>query len=191
MTIRCDRRNPFKKTFTRKLDNLVKKMKIDFVDTYNFETMSLLFANHTTVKVTDTIPSQNMNYFWSHDVLIVVPRITIFVPCCENFDYGDCKYKLRHVSMIWERPRGWNGRTYSRHGSPSYNRWWLCEKNKSLSIKYPHEHLSNIEWSNVHSLVYVKKYSISFERSRKDFMRYIGGQSHVVCHKHKLPLIVT
>ena len=102
MTIRCDRRNPFKKTFTQKLDDLVKKMKIDFVDTYNFETMSLLFANHTTVKVTDTIPSQNINYLPSHDVLIIVPRITISVPFCKQFDYGDCKYKLRHVSMIWE-----------------------------------------------------------------------------------------
>ena len=141
--------------------------------------------------VTQSVTSMDLNAYKTNDLVIVVPEDPLTSPPTELLSQGNFNFKLIHVSMLWNQGRNWIGRTFTRHGGPHYPRWWKSEINKSVSIKYGRNDLSRIDWSNVHCYIYIKRNGINHKKRKRDFLKYIGGQCHVVCDVHNLPLIVS
>ena len=100
------------------------------------------------------------------------------------------KYELRtimtvsHVSDV-----KYNACIYSRHGG-CYKRWWLEKKigtNKSYPVQIDTE--PHIDENTSITVVYVRCQTTNLEDISKKLLHYIGGQTHIICHNHKLPLI--
>ena len=51
--------------------------------------------------------------------------------------------------------------------------------------------LDIVDWSIIKVAIYVRITNINIDQLMKEFLSYVGGQSHVLCHKQKLPLIVS
>ena len=92
---------------------------------------------------------------------------------------------INHVSAI-----KYNSKIYSRHGG-CYKKWWLQERvdnKRSLPISIDFD--IELDEDSLITVVYVRTHSDNnIEKLSTKLLRYIGGQTHMICHKHKVPLI--
>ena len=131
--------------------------------------------------------------------------------CLHVGEYGD--YELRFVCSTWdvraERPRKkgkneengrdveskWDCLVYARHGASIFRNWWAIDKlgnthgKAKSAIKM--KDWNEVRWQNCDLCVYVRKERISLEAYRRDYLKYIGGQTRVFCHHHDVPLITS
>ena len=83
---------------------------------------------------------------------------------------------------------GWKGEVFSRNGL-SFNSFWYQNRNLYFPIKI---HLpAKLDLGKDYKYVYVLRENTNIESYRSEYLRLIGGQSHVQCQEHKLPLIVS
>jgi hypothetical protein len=101
----------------------------------------------------------------------------------------DTKYELRVVLFSQINPRcNWNGEVYSRHVS-QYKIWWAQGRCDSLPRQMLQ--LLRIQHAQNYTLVYVRIESTDILAIGLEFLTYIGGQNHILCHEHQLPLIAS
>ena len=95
--------------------------------------------------------------------------------------FFDITKKIENSDVKWE------GLSYFRHGG-EFKSWWKVERLKRLPIHsvFP----VDVYGIDTNVMIYVKKYDVNIDDIRNTFLKYIGGQSHVYCKLHKLPLIV-
>ena len=77
---------------------------------------------------------------------------------------------------------------YSRLGG-YHTKWWYQERNKTFSIPVQVEHSPILKANAEHTAVYIRFQSDALSGVSKELLRYIGGQTHIICGKHKLPMI--
>ena len=102
------------------------------------------------------------------------------------------KYKLVYISLSWrlsERTNDWDSVSYMRHNDQYFSSWWMVKRNGVLPIKVDVLPTS-INISNFNIVIYSKESQSNLSDIRKHFMKSIGGQSHVYCVKHNIPLII-
>lgn len=82
----------------------------------------------------------------------------------------------------------WEGDIYSKHEGEKFYSWWYNKSTQQIPIKVdtPPE---TLPLDQVYTLAYVCKESNSVNDLRNEFMKSIGGQTHVQCEVHKVPLI--
>ena len=86
----------------------------------------------------------------------------------------------------------WKAELYSRHGGSQHGSWWKQDRRSKFCLKTTDGSLSDItDVDTIDVLVYVRLSSVELDNLRKEFLRYIGGQSHLLCSKHNLPLITS
>ena len=51
--------------------------------------------------------------------------------------------------------------------------------------------LDSVDSSKIKFAICVRITNINIDEFKKEFLTYVGSQSHVLCHKHKLPFIVS
>ena len=83
----------------------------------------------------------------------------------------------------------WDGITFSRHGGV-HPKWWMDERSSNQVIQI--DSLPPfLPYNDEYTLVYVRVKQKDFEKIRNQFLTNIGGQVHVQCAIHHLPLIVS
>ena len=100
-------------------------------------------------------------------------------------------YKL--TTIIGTRTTGfcnkWSGIVFSRHHG-SYNGWWFDEKEMKTPIQLDHLP-ENLPYNDKYTVAYVRVDNHDIQKIRDKFLQNIGGQTHVQCSRHKLPLIAS
>ena len=120
-----------------------------------------------------------------HDLEETIDKVFI-----EKYFY-DCGFELRFIALLDQSSEGinnWNGIGYFRHGG-IFTGWWSLEREKKLPIQIE-DIPKSILIENLFSLVYVKQTSVNTGNIREKMMKHIGGQTHVLCAHHHIPLIV-
>ena len=77
---------------------------------------------------------------------------------------------------------------YSRHCG-RHKKWWYQNRNKNFPIPIQVEHSSILKANAEHMAVYIRCQIDDLSGVSKDLLRYIGGQTHIICGKDKLPMI--
>ena len=106
-------------------------------------------------------------------------------------NFNNVSFELRTiVSSSQVGDDKWNGFTYSRHGNSQFKSWWYDEKNQSVPIKVDELKNDFPDFEN-YTLAYVKINEINMDSIRNQFLKSLGGQTHIQCSQHKLPLIAS
>ena len=114
----------------------------------------------------------------------------------EKFDneatFDEKEYELRlilcinHLSDI-----SYDACSYSRHGG-SHSKWWYQEKIKGKGNTVPIQldcHSPQLIGHGVYYGVYIQCKPSHIGDVGKSLMKYIGGQTHIICATHKLPMV--
>ena len=109
----------------------------------------------------------------------------------ESITYNYVTFQL--LSIIGLRTAGashhWHGHIYSRHGS-FYNGWWFDDREMNVPIQL--DNLPDtLPYNDKYLFCYVRVNNPDMLRFRDQFLENLGGQSHVQCSRHKLPLIAS
>jgi hypothetical protein len=107
-----------------------------------------------------------------------------------SLTFNGKEYELRlMVNTTYINSSTYNAQTYSRHGG-RYNKWWYQERINS-KISYPiqidSDPIPNDQGDVIR--IYVRHGGISMADISKKLLHYIGGQTHIICKNHRLPLI--
>jgi hypothetical protein len=100
------------------------------------------------------------------------------------------RYELRVVTGVTLLPSAmkYHAYIYSRHGG-CHTKWWLQERKKTVSIPIQVELGPVLKPNAEHTAVYIRCQNNTLTDISKELLRYIGGQTHIVCGKHKIPMI--
>lgn len=178
--MRQDENDPFKKQYVSKTLRVVEKIMPEtlqsaFINipntTCSQSTESLRNCNSNTLIISNYSVQNNHMPPMETDT----HELTSIICCWSLSDTGRKMYR-------------WDGYKYSRHGN-KHKKWWFRSKSQDLPI---HSDLpESLEEDKVYTLVYKKKISVDFEKAKIDFLKYLGGASHLRCRKHKCPLIAS
>ena len=83
----------------------------------------------------------------------------------------------------------WNGEIYAHHCNEMYLSWWF-QRLKDY-IWYQRSPSGKMKDNVAYTLAYVRAKITNVEAVRDEYMQYIGGQSHVKCEHHDMPLIAS
>ena len=113
-------------------------------------------------------------------------------PLAETVTLNDASFELR--TIIGSRTLGhnfkWKGHIYSRHGGLQYSGWWFNSTEMNIPIQID-SLPDSLPYNNSYTFAYVCVENPNFSNMRNKFLQNLGGQSHVQCAKHKLPLIAS
>ena len=108
-----------------------------------------------------------------------------------NETYQSYIYELRClITVDSEIEHKWVGNCYTRHGTEMFPSWWT----QGRSTKPHHSHnfdMQNVNFYGHNIAIYCKVKTdnqVSNEK-RNEFLSYIGGQLHIQCGEHKMPMI--
>ena len=189
--------DPFKFSFIKSNKKMFDMVKHDlFAD----ENTAIVFEDVDNVLCVDTFNEVHDNIDENkHDIIIIGKYIhtddSTFVSIPETIDSNGKIYELRVFMKMMNSidcdDDNWDSHVYSRHGK-RLSSWWYQSKGDEICT-----HCSgglpqlDIDDSIVIIAVYVKLKELNVNSLNYEFLQYIGGQSHVFCDKHNLPLIVS
>ena len=81
----------------------------------------------------------------------------------------------------------------SRHGDKSFPKWWTDKRTltqQPIQIEDT-PNSCNLSYHDNYTLVYVRLEDIDLTSIRDQFLTNIGGQVHVQCENHRMPLIAS
>ena len=93
---------------------------------------------------------------------------------------------INHLSDI-----SYDACSYSRHGG-SHSKWWYQEKIKGKGNTVPIQldcYSPQLIGHGVYYGVYIQCKPSHIGDVGKSLMKYIGGQTHIICATHKLPMV--
>ena len=106
----------------------------------------------------------------------------------DTFDYGDVKYELLCEVIIEENGSRWSGDIFTRHGG-FFNKYWYQSRNSNFPImKEPPQ---SLEIGKEYIFIYINRKKSNFDTVQNQYLKLLGGQSHVQCRTHKCPLITS
>ena len=108
--------------------------------------------------------------------------------------YRGVEYELRFCIKITNmdtEDNSWEIEIYNRHGN-NHSSWW-CQSSKKDALCVQVEGLPDftIDDDQKMIVVYVKIEKIDFNSLNYEYLQYIGGQQHIFCDNHKMPLIIS
>ena len=114
----------------------------------------------------------------------------------EKFDneatFNERKYELRLILCINQLSDiSYDAYIYSRHGG-SHSKWWYQEKIKGKGNTIPIQsdcHSPQLIGHGIYYGVYIQCKTSHIGDVGKELMQYIGGQTHIICATHKLPMV--
>ena len=93
--------------------------------------------------------------------------------------------------QITQNINSWNGTILSRHGGPIHSSWWIQDRNANFCLQATDIQVSSLDKSKIDVLVFIRIKHTSNKEHKEDFLKYIGGQSHIHCNDHNVPLITS
>ena len=202
---RNDKFNPYPKSHVTKVANLCKKVFynnsccIDESYEYNAKHLKYLFSDHLTVAC---LPMQNdfVSFIEENKEVVILYRDIDSSESVEiDFNlhqtvvsHTSDTYELRELISLQDHrgsSTGFDSVVYNRHGG-EYTSWWKeCRKGTALHSDEGKTVPFKVKYFDVAVFVKVKK--IEADDMSLKFLKYIGGQNHVFCEHHKIPLIAS
>ena len=206
--MRSEKTNPFQMTFMSSVAKLLAKIEAQtnpliypqvplqdlFVDIPNIICMNTLDG------IREVIDTDN------HDIVIVEshldvdqsnnPRRPDRSRLSNNTSFNGVNYELRLIITVhFTDEFAYTCEAYSRHGG-QHSYWWVQNRSDSICTQstcglYPQYDNENLESSRTIAVYIKTKNDDNSAELYQEFLSYIGGQSHIVCSHHKLPLIST
>ena len=109
----------------------------------------------------------------------------------EIIHIDNSQFQLRTIigSRLLGNNANWHGHIYSRHGR-SFTGWWFNDSDMHIPIQL--DNLPEIlPYNDNYTCVYVRTENDDIDTLRDKFLESLGGQSHVQCSKHILPLVAS
>ena len=186
-----DNKNPFKQQYVSSHDKIALKINQEDDERPYFNYLS----DHNSIEQVNTFDEL-------HDVesddkkVIVIHNNQDTLPDNFNEDnYGiiivnEIQYELRCL-ITFNCNTKWNGTVYARHGG-YHKSWWVSHRKANFFLQTHEFQIHDAKIRDVNIFIYVRIGNTTDNRtSQMKFMRYIGGQDHILCHKHHLPLITS
>ena len=129
-----------------------------------------------------------------HQCIIIEHQSTeIYSEFTEQATFDGTEYELRVIACICQDTDSatkYNGTFISRHGG-CHSGWWLQNRTKKvMQIPFQIDKLPSVVPDNATvTTVYVKNTDTSLKKYGYDILKFIGGQTHAICHNHDHPLI--
>ena len=187
--------NPFKYNDIKTYESLLSKLMITSGGCTGFSSLHQLFQHHSGVRCLRCISDIE------HIDGGVQENVLIFDSCddvlssdnqfkSEFFIYDDM-FELRCVICI-NKPleeRLWDGLIVGSHGGIFRGNYWIQHRSDSYPIQYTQS--SSLQFCDYEKYiaVYVRSNTTDKIKKRDIFMQSIGGQAHVMCKDHHIPLI--
>lgn len=98
----------------------------------------------------------------------------------------ETSFELRVVTMTHIEhlaSQKWEGEVYVRHGK-HHSSWWFQKRRDHMYRHVSSPNATNLTADIPYVLLYVKKNSFNIENAKREFLKYLGGQSHVKCCNH-------
>ena len=202
ISIRSSSCSPFKYSQINSYEKLIKKFHSLQVFLDHISDIGNIFSENEDIEVVKLAELMNYEVMTEKKIIMVINDNTnqdvskddmdIYATelDADNYVIMNESYELRFVGITHDSRNNninhWDGDTYFRHGG-EYSKWWKANRKKQLPI---HTCFPKIERGLVDILVYVRKCEKAIEDIRKEYLIYIGGQTHVLCREHNIPLIV-
>ena len=200
ISVRRDRRNPFKTKYASKVSDVAKKLieleDGDDVRVRTIDDLEEIFDRHSKVECFDSLVIHTIDD--TTEVLII--NGSDIGSTAENGILEDTivrdgkEFELRvAITMAQYNERGvakWQCIAYRRHGG-TYKNWWKQSKVDNIPIQIGIEYFEALNMDELQCLLYVVVHKPDVIKMRNDFMTYMGGQSHIQCSYHKLPLVIS
>ena len=87
------------------------------------------------------------------------------------------------------RPNDWTCELWCRYGG-LFNKWWVTKRNGTAS-RVLKATVFPADLAELRMGIYVVVENVGMCQHRRNYLKYIGGQNHVLCGKHELPLITS
>ena len=121
--------------------------------------------------------------------VIIVTNLTSEHDVPELIIIGDDHFELRYVGSIYNihGNGAYKAEVYSRHGN-NFEKWWYqhrSQKHSTCSNKEPAIDKQN----HTYTVSYVKLYNFDEQSNKRKLLKLLGGQCHVICATHDLPLV--
>ena len=188
-----DRRDPFKNSQMSSIEKVVSKLPPGL-------NLRQLIGSLDYVEYLNITPNEIENDFLdvidnaiSLDSQAIVISLGLLdddiVMVDEILKIDDIQLELRClISVQTGVGNKWFGEIYSRHGKHFQSYWYQKRSDvQSVQSQLPSHLLLGYEYI----LVYARCNEFNFGSYRNELLRLIGGQSHVQCQDHRLPIIMS
>lgn len=178
-----DQRDPFKKNQVNNSCQIISKLEN--------ETYDSVFTDFEAILHIRTISLLSSRDPTKHKI-IIISNVSLHNDDNVILDLRD--YELTGLISTYEITTNRNttckfdGEVYCRHGG-HHSGWWYKKRNMKRFIhsRFPEVFCH----SKKYTLVYCKKEIIDHKSLKHDFLKYLGGKSHILCRKHNLPMIAS
>ena len=203
--VKSDRLCPFRYSYIDSLTKFLNKMEslnINFEDEYILNTL-LLGIEMVSVYMFNIHYNSDEIDLSNNVIVILNNRQEVDDSNVEEIEseyliedfISDDDYELRYIGCSMNligtdnsSPNNWDFKCYFRHGNTQSSWWQVCRSSK-LPI-----HCDRLQEKflicNLKVMVYVRKYKKEINEIRNSMLKYIGGQTNIICGVHCLPLIV-
>jgi predicted GIY-YIG superfamily endonuclease len=195
---RQNKKDPFKLNQVRSIEQLKNKIPIN-TTTYdlfdNIDNIKCITMNEFDQYSFDNV-LDNMIIDEDNEVIIIFSDGPLDEDVMNAFEFLDSVEINNHLyqlqsQIVYYTPNAndvWKGDIYTRHGGIYKNYWYQHRASKFAMKKEPN---SNLEIGHEYIFVYTNTKRKCFNSMRNQYLKLLGGQSHVHCAVHKKPLIVS
>jgi predicted GIY-YIG superfamily endonuclease len=182
----------FKFIEMRSIDRFMSKWNIDSISNAFNEVNEVLCVdltdNNNGDNLKEILNEENEQTINNTDVIIAEPYyIEVDGEIQYTLECNGNHFELRLVCSSYVFDDNGNssfgGEVYARHGGP-HSHWWYQQRKDSL-CRHSEFDQNTLQNGISYYLVYVKSKETDEESIRHEYLKYLGGQSHVRCFKHK------
>lgn len=187
MARKQDTKDPFKKIQVSTIARLVSKIS------NAGDALINVFADLDRVKCSNDLDDIEVDD--NHDIVILDDYLhTDRQELLLSFHVGEFEYELCVVLCTFPmRNNKWDGFVYSRHsghGELSHMGWWYQGRNDSIP-KQSNLPRTVFSAERRYVLAYVRVQTPDTTSMKSEFLTYLGGQKHIHCSLHRIPLIAS
>lgn len=126
--------------------------------------------------------------------VLIITDLTHYIPLDDNVTVNGSTYELRYCSTTSSANRRQSGNnSYTadvmcRHGR-TLKKWWYQSRSDKIMIQS--ENSPSLKENQSATVVYVKMDDTDEQSLKNKYLHLLGGQTHVQCSEHKLPLVIS
>ena len=184
---RQGRNDPFKHQYISTVSRLLEKVGTLDLDDFLNDIERVLYINVIATTIEEEIDTLHL----PDEIKVIIVESNHDIDCPELIEMDNASFELR--TIVGNRTLQhfhWDGIIFSRHGGSQFPLWWCDEKRQNLPIQLetlPEE----LPYNETYVLAYVRREDTLSSEVRNEFLQNLGGQVHVHCEEHDLPLIIS
>ena len=178
-----DKRDPYKYNQVSPFHRILAKMDCAFIHNDSFTDLYIYIENCFCVNLDTDDDIEDMIDVSLYSIIISAPHYYIKSEEFETYlQFNEINYELQVNLHTWSnRHKIWDRDIYSRHVG-QFIGWWYQSRKVNV-------------WGHSQSIDLLKenvRYNLGYlEVTSSEVLKYMGGQIHIFCDIHRMPLIVS